>query len=132
MRILNPSVRSALIGLWFLLLAICVGLGFFLIELYQQSGDTQLRQTEAIVERAGESIFNRYSTYLVNAESSGIPDSKPSEIRELNLLLSLVLAQFDGIEGGFWTPQDGFVSYAVISHEDVPLLSHEVLPLPDV
>ncbi len=109
---MNQSVRSALIGLWFLLLAVCGGLGFFLLELYQHSGDTQLKQEGAIVERAGQSVQHRYATYLANVDGAGTPGDKTAEVRELNLLLSLVLAQFDGVEGGFWTPTDGFITYA--------------------
>jgi signal transduction histidine kinase len=113
---MNQSVRSALIGLWFLLIAICVGLGFFLVELYQNSGDTQLKQEESIVERATQSIQNRYATYLANVSGDEVSINKQSEIRELNLLLSLVLAQYEGIEGGFWTPTEGFASYAFPSY----------------
>ncbi|MDR3615236.1 MAG: HAMP domain-containing sensor histidine kinase [Candidatus Obscuribacterales bacterium] len=109
---MNQSVRSALIGLWFLLFAICFGLGFFLVELYQRSGDNQLKQEEAVVERASQSIQNRYANYLANVGGDGGPGNRAAEIRELNLLLSLVLAQFDGVEGGFWTPNEGFVAYA--------------------
>ena len=118
---MNRSVRSALIGLWFLLIAICVGLGFFVLELYQHSGETQRRQAEATVERAGQSIQHRYESYLLNVESIGTAENKKAEIRELNLLLTLVLTQFDGIEGGFWTPADGFVCYSFPTYGEVEL-----------
>jgi signal transduction histidine kinase len=110
---MNLSVRNALTGLWILLLATCVGLAFFLVELYQQSANTQQQQTQKLVEHAGELVNKRYETYVANSGDTRTSlGNKPDEIRELNLLLSLVLAQFDGIEGGYWTPKDGFEAYA--------------------
>lgn len=106
------SVRSALTGLWILLFAICVGLAFFLTAVYQQSGENQIKASEKLVKQSGDSIFERYQQYIGRTEGTYSSANKIDRIRTLNLLLSLVLVQFDGIEGGFWTDGDDFFSYA--------------------
>jgi len=36
---------------------------------------------------------------------------------ELELILQLVLADYKGVEGGFWTEHGGFVAYAFPTYE---------------
>lgn len=108
----KTSIRNALTGLWILLLAICVGLAFFLVQLFEQSGNTQLKRTQSLVQQAGEAIGKRYTNYLANSDFRLNGTKNDEQVRELNLLLTLVLTQYDGIEGGFWTEKDGFYAYA--------------------
>ncbi|SRR5579884_34637 len=111
------SLRSGLTGLWILILIISLSIGVIMISLFRQRVSAQLEQAATRAEAACRAISNRYDRYLVGfkPEPDGFAD--PRIKKELTFLLEVVLFEFDGVEGGFWNSNDGFVAYAFPTYQ---------------
>jgi hypothetical protein len=111
------SLRSGLTGLWILILIISLSIGVIMIGLFRQRVSAQLEQAATRAEAACRAISNRYDRYLVGfkPEPDGFADTRIK--KELTFLLEVVLFEFDGVEGGFWNSNDGFVAYAFPTYQ---------------
>lgn len=85
--------------------------------LYYFSVGAQVRSIQTQVESAGANIETRFAFYLASFGQSAPAWSDESRRRELELIVQMVLANFPGVEGGFWTQRDGFVAYSFPSYE---------------
>jgi len=123
----RSSLRTSLFGLWLLIVVLCLALGLLMTALFYFSVGAQVRSTQAQVENAGANIENRFAFYLASFQQTTPAWSDQERRRELELILQMVLPNFPGVEGGFWTQRDGFVAYAFPTYEgnvlkkDVPV-----------
>jgi signal transduction histidine kinase len=114
---MKASLRASLTGLWVLIVVLCLALGFLMTALFYFSVGAQVRSTQAQVENAGANIEARFAFYLASFGENPPAWSEESRRRELELILQMVLANFPGVEGGFWTPDRGFVAYSFPTYE---------------
>jgi hypothetical protein len=76
-------------------------------------------------------LSHQFARYLTGFDglSEGLAEGRTK--RELLLLLEVVFSRFDGMEGGVWHPQEGFVAYAFPTYQgttpkrDVPAAERE-------
>lgn len=105
------SLRSGLISLGLLLTLIAVGLAAVLLGVWRQGMDALVQQASARVRTSCEVIIDR----LRQVDAAGRLTVSPADdraTRDLVFLLDVVLTNFDGVEGGIWTKEGGFVAYA--------------------
>lgn len=120
-RLLRPdlktSLRATFTGLWLLIILICAALALLMSALYQSSVGVQVRAVQTEVEKASAAIQTRFAFYLDSFSSTPEKWDAPQRQRELNLVLQLVLADYPGVEGGFWTAHDPTLAYAFPTYE---------------
>jgi signal transduction histidine kinase len=105
------SLRHQLLLVWMLMVVICCSLSVLLYELYGQTEGVKRAQFQQQVESACSRIAQRYQGASEAARSSG----NASGLRDV--VLQLVLADFNGIEGGIWSRQQGPVGYAYPTYQ---------------
>jgi signal transduction histidine kinase len=109
------SLRSALTWLWVLILILSISIAAILIGVVRQGVRAHVEEAAARLARGCAAIEDRFDRYFAR---SGRPPANPDmATRELTFLLDVVLAEFDGIEGGIWSPRDGFLAYAYPTYQ---------------
>jgi signal transduction histidine kinase len=104
------SLRGQLWLLWLFIVLLSVFMTVIVIGLYQSGSTVQLEAGQRVTRSTCESIR---SLYALNATTRG------SELDgdRLTILVSEVLANAAGVEGGVWERQHGFIAYAFPTHE---------------
>ena len=111
------SLRSALTSLWVLILIMSISIGVVLIGVVRQGMRAHVEEGAARLARGCAAIEDRFDRYFANSTAPSSTLSHDMVVRELTLLLDVVLAEFDGIEGGIWSPRNGFLAYAYPSYQ---------------
>ncbi len=111
------SLRSALTSLWVLILIMSISIGAILIGVVRQGVSAHIEGAAARVARGCAAIEDRFGRYFAGAAQPSANLSHDVATRELTFLLDIVLAEFEGMEGGIWSPRDGFVAYAFPSYQ---------------
>src|SRR5438093_194574 len=106
-----------LFGLWLLIVVICLALAFLMAGLFQLSVGAEVTSVRADVLRGSQSIQQRFDIYLASYHPPPKDFIDDQRRHELELILQLVLADYKGVEGGFWTEHGGFVAYAFPTYE---------------
>ncbi len=103
--------------MWSLSLVASVAVGILLIQLYRQSTQAQVDQSEAVVARACGLIRERYDFYIAGWSGS-IPERPDNRLRaDLTAAVAVALAHQDGVEGGIWRAESGPLAYAFPTYE---------------
>lgn len=111
------SLRSALTWLWILILIMSLSIAAILIAVVRQGVSAHLEEAGARLTRGCAAIEDRFERYFVRS-AEPLPHLSPDmSARELTFLLDVVLAEFDGIEGGIWSPREGFFAYAYPTYQ---------------
>ncbi len=111
------SLRSALTSLWVLILIMSISIGAILIGVVRQGVSAHVEEAAARLARGCAAIEDRFDRYFAGSAAPSVALSHDMVTRELTLLLDVVLAEFDGMEGGIWSPRNGFVAYAYPSYQ---------------
>jgi signal transduction histidine kinase len=111
------SLRSALGGLWALIVVLCLALALLMHELFEQGVGAQLSQADQRLDRASQEAARRFERYRATYESRAFAPDEPSTRSDLTLLMGAVLAAYPGVEGGVWRGADDSLAYAFPTHE---------------
>lgn len=111
------SLRSALAWVWVLILIMSIAIGAILIGLVRQGVSGQLEEAAARTRAACAAIKDRYDRFFSELNRPPAPSSADLTRREMIFLLEVVLADFEGMEGGIWNPRDGFAGYAYPTYQ---------------
>jgi len=114
---MKVSLRLPLFGVWLLIVVICLALAFLMAGLFQLSVGAEVKSVRADVLRGSQSIQQRFDIYLASYHPPPKDFTDEQRRHELELILQLVLADYKGVEGGFWTERGGFVAYAFPTYE---------------
>lgn len=115
------SLRTSLVGLWLLIVIICLALAFLMTGLFQLGVSAQIKSVQTEVLRASRAMQQRFEVYLATYNPPHKDFSEDQKRRELGLIVQLALADYKGVEGGFWSERGGFVAYAYPTYEgEVP------------
>jgi len=111
------SLRGRLIVLWIISLATAFAAGTVLLQLYRQSSIDQVARADAIAARACDDIGDRYRFYVSgwNHPPTDLHDAALQ--RGLQVVATIALARFPGVEGGVWQRDAGPLAYAFPSYE---------------
>ena len=105
------SLRHQLLGIWLLMALACAGLAILLYGLSRQAESIQIARATQRVHQACQLIGKRYAG--TSAAARATPVSGGLE----DVVLQLVLEDFDGIEGGVWHRQQGITAYAYPTYQ---------------
>ncbi|WP_285405234.1 HAMP domain-containing sensor histidine kinase [Luteibacter sp. ME-Dv--P-043b] len=105
------TLSRQLFLVWVLILAGCVGMAGLLFAAWQQSGSMQLAQARQTLDTDCASLVARYNGASADARSESLANGLA------NVVVQLVLADQDGIEGGVWDNRTGFVAYAYPTYQ---------------
>jgi signal transduction histidine kinase len=111
------SLRSSLTSLWVLILIMSLSIGAILIGVVRQGVSVHIEEAAARARAGCLAIKDRYDRYFASGDRPAAPQSQEIAARELTFLLEVVLAEFDGMEGGIWNPTREFVAYAYPSYQ---------------
>ena len=111
------SLRTALAGLWALILALCGALAFLMLGLFEGGVGAQLRQGNERLDQAGAEAARRFERYQRTFEGRPLPLEDPQTRTDLESMLDVALAPHPGVEGGFWRGADDSLAYAFPTHE---------------
>jgi signal transduction histidine kinase len=111
------SLRSSLAGLWLLIVGICLALAFLMTGLFQLGVGAEVTRVQAAAEKAGLAMQQRFAVYVASFEPPPASFDEEQRKRELNLITDLVLNDFKGVEGGFWSARGEFLAYGFPSYE---------------
>src|SRR5437016_7363407 len=93
-------------------MVICVALAFLLLSIFRLGVSAQIGHVQTQVENSAVLTAQRFKAYEASFPQAPNSFATEDHRRELTLLLQLVLADFKEVEGGFWSPRDGFLAYA--------------------
>ena len=111
------SLRSALTSLWVLILILSLSIGAILVAVVRQGVSAHIDEAAARARAGCAAIKDRYERYFASGTRPTAPLSQEIVARELTFLLEVVLAEFDGMEGGIWDPANQFIAYAFPSYQ---------------
>lgn len=111
------SLRSALTSLWVLILIMSFSIGAILIGVVRQGVSAHIDEAAARTRAGCAAIKDRYERYFASGTRPTASFSQEITARELTFLLEVVLAEFDGMEGGIWNPANQFIAYAFPSYQ---------------
>lgn len=114
---MSYSLRSALTLLWVLILIMSISIGAVLISVVRQGGSARIEEAGSRAARSCAAIEDRFERYFSRSTQPPATPSHETTARDLTFLVDVVLAEFEGIEGGVWNPRDGFVAYAYPSYQ---------------
>jgi signal transduction histidine kinase len=109
---LATSLRGQLWLLWLFIVLLSVFMTVILVELYQSGSSVQIEAARRVARSTCASI---QSLYAANSTQRGALSEPDSDL--LTVLVSEVLADAAGVEGGVWERERGFVAYAFPTHE---------------
>jgi len=112
----TSSLRASLLGLWLLIVVICVTLAFLLLSIFRLGVSAQIGHVQTQVENSAVLTAQRFKAYEASFPQAPSSFATEDHRRELTLILQLVLADFKEVEGGFWSARDGFLAYAYPSY----------------
>src|SRR5580658_3148316 len=115
--VVKVSLRTPLVGLWLLIVVICLALAVLMVGLFQLGVGAEIRSVQAGVSNAGEAIQQRFDVYLASYNPPPKDFADEQRRRELQLIVQLVLEDYKGVEGGFWSDHGGSVAYAYPTYE---------------
>lgn len=119
------SLRRALAGLWILILLLCVALGFVVVGIFEQGVGAQVRQSNERLERAMDDALRRYDQFRRASDGQTLAIDDGEVRAQLEMMLTIALANHDKIEGGFWRGENDSLAYAFPTH-DGPSLKTDV------
>jgi signal transduction histidine kinase len=109
---MKPSLRNRLILLWLMMVVICVALSTLLWNTYRQGAGFQIEAGARAARDACAAIQREYGRYGSTPSASETPHPDL-----LYVLLQLTLTNAQGVEGGVWSRQRGFIAYAFPTYE---------------
>jgi two-component system sensor histidine kinase HydH len=104
------TLRFRLLLLWLFMVAVCGALAFVIREVYQLGAEAQTDRSLGLAKQACAALQAEYPRSVK-------PGGNPIDPVLMEALLSLVLGELPGIEGGYWHDTAGFVAYAFPTHE---------------
>jgi signal transduction histidine kinase len=113
------SLRGTLTLLWLLVVVACGALAVQLYSLFQLGIGGQVSEVRSAVVLAAKGVAQQFDLYVSSFTSSSPDFGDASHQRELLLLLDLALGRYNGIEGGFWSPQNNFIAYSFPTHQPI-------------
>jgi signal transduction histidine kinase len=123
---MKVSLRAILLGMWLLIVIVCIALGVLMAGVFQLGVGAEVRSVHSEVVEAGRATRMRFTTYLGTYSASPAHFDDPQRQHDLELILQAALADYPGVEGGFWDASKGFIAYAYPSYgggapkKDVP------------
>ena len=114
------ALRWRLLLLWLVMLATSGALAYVIRDVYQLGSEAQ---TQKSLEQTSEACAELQAEYTRSIR----PVENTVDAALMNALLSIILSDLPGVEGGFWHSAQGFVAYAFPTHagseekRDVPL-----------
>lgn len=109
---MKRSLRTRLMLCWLAISALCAGLALLLGQSYLQGAGYQIEAGERAAAEACLGIQNAYRN-----QTQGPQETEPIRADLLYVLVELALRERNGVEGGIWTPDRGFVAYAYPTYE---------------
>lgn len=113
------ALRWRLLLLWLVMLATSGALAYVIRDVYQLGSEAQ---TQTSLDQAGEACAELQAEYTRSIRP--VEDTVDGTL--MSALLSIILGDLPGVEGGFWHNAQGFVAYAFPTHagseekKDVP------------
>ena len=111
------SLRTALAGLWVLILALSGAMAFLLLGIFEQGVGAQLRLGNERLDRAATDTARRFERYRLTFQDEPLPVEDPQILADLEKILDVSLASHPGVEGGFWRGENRSLAYAFPTHE---------------
>ncbi len=112
----DGSLNVVFAGTWLLVVALCIALGMLVQGLYRLGVDARVDAVSARLGKATTSLQTRFGVYVHSFAAP--PDlSDAARRRELDLLVNLVLQDYEDVEGGLYDRDAGFVAYGFPSYE---------------
>ncbi len=111
------SLRTALAGLWALILALCGALAFLMLGLFEGGVGAQLRQGNERLDQAAAESARRFERYRGTFEGRPLPLAEPQTRVDLESILDVALAPHPGVEGGFWRGENDSLAYSFPTHD---------------
>lgn len=105
------SLRARFGFFWLFAVVICLSLAIVMFQMYEQGAGFQTKQAKTAAQTACASIAEEYARHRKE------PSGKDDEAGFLNVILDLVLSDFDGVEGGIWSKENEFIAYAYPTYE---------------
>lgn len=99
------SLRGTLALFWVFVVVVCGALALQLYGLFELGIGGEITQAQQSVERAATGLKKAFDLYVSSFSVLPANFDGSDGRHELRLLLDLVLGQYYGIEGGFWSPQ---------------------------
>lgn len=119
---MSYSLRSSLTLLWVAIVIMSLIIGAVLISVVRQGISGRIEDAAGRIARGCTAIEDRFDRYFSRSGlSASTARSNETTARDLTFLLDVVLAEFEGIEGGIWNPRNGFVAYAYPSYQGATL-----------
>jgi signal transduction histidine kinase len=113
---MKGSLRTAFTSIWLFVVATCVAVAFLMHGLYRLGVDARVDSVAARVDQAAAALQQRFAVYARSDPSRPVSVDEPRR-RELRLMLEIVLAGYEDVEGGFYDRHAGFVAYAFPTYE---------------
>ena len=111
------SLRARLIVLWILSFCASIAVGGLLIELSRSSTQAQIGRAAAVIAHACDLIHARFGFYATDW-TGPVPAFTDSRLRsDLTAVVSVALANQEGVEGGIWQADGGSLAYAYPTYE---------------
>ena len=114
---MKVSLRTPLVGIWLLIIVICLALAVLMTGLFQLGVSAEIKSVRTTVHRANRAMQQRLDVYLASYNPPPNDFSEDQKRRELGLIVQLALADYKGVEGGVWSEHGGFVAYAYPTYE---------------
>jgi signal transduction histidine kinase len=114
---MNFSLRRALAGLWILILLLCVALGFVIVGIFDQGVGAQVRQSSTRLDQATDEALRRYDQFWRASDGQAVAVDDPQVRAQLEMMLTIALANHPRIEGGFWRGENDSIAYAFPTHD---------------
>jgi signal transduction histidine kinase len=105
------TLSRQLFLVWVLILVSCLGMAGLLFAAWQQTGSVQLAQARQTLATSCTSMVSRFN----GASPAARADTHASGLADV--VVQLVLADVDGVEGGVWDDRQGFVAYAYPTYQ---------------
>jgi len=103
------SLRTRLVGLWLLIVVICLSLAVLMVGLFRLGVGAEIKSVQAEVTKADQAMQQRFAVYLASYNPPPKSFTDEQRRRELRLIVELVLEDYKGVEGGFWSERGGLI-----------------------
>ncbi len=114
---MNFSLRRALAGLWLLILLLCLAVGFVVVGIFEQGVGAQVRQSSEGLDQGIDEALRRFDQFRRASDGQMVAIDDLQVRAQLEMLLTIALANHPRVEGGFWRGENDSIAYAFPTHE---------------
>jgi hypothetical protein len=121
------TLRLPMVGMWLLNVILCLAVTLIALGLYRLGATAEVRLVQAQTLKACRELQGRFERFLADSQLAPEMAVRGGNRNGAELLPQMVLANHQGVEGGFWSGSGGFASYAYptygsnVPKRDVPV-----------